>query len=30
LSVTRSAGLVVGATASATPVRANTFFGDGK
>lgn len=29
LSVTRSAGLVVGAAASATPVRANTFFGDG-
>lgn len=28
LSVTRSAGLVVGAAASATPVRANTFFGD--
>lgn len=30
LSVTRSAGLVVGAVASATPVRANTFFGDGR
>ncbi|MGY3591470.1 hypothetical protein ACVIGB_008950 [Bradyrhizobium sp. USDA 4341] len=30
LSVTRSAGLVVGTAASATPVRANTFFGDGK
>jgi hypothetical protein len=29
LSVTKSAGLVVGAAASATPVRANTFFGDG-
>lgn len=29
LSVSRSAGLVVGGTASATPVRANTFFGDG-
>jgi hypothetical protein len=28
LSVTRSAGLVVGTSAGATPVRANTFFGD--
>jgi hypothetical protein len=29
LSVTRPAGLIVGTAASATPVRANTFFGDG-
>jgi hypothetical protein len=28
LSVTKSAGLVVGTAAGATPVRANTFFGD--
>ena len=28
LSVTKPAGLIVGTTASATPVRANTFFGD--
>jgi len=30
LSVTKSAGLIVGTAASATPVRANTFFGDGR
>jgi hypothetical protein len=30
LSVTKSAGLIVGSAASATPVRANTFFGDGR
>jgi hypothetical protein len=29
LSVTKPAGLIVGAAANATPVRANTFFGDG-
>jgi hypothetical protein len=28
LSVSRSAGLVVGTAAASTPVRANTFFGD--
>jgi hypothetical protein len=30
LSVTRAAGLIVGTAAGATPVRANTFFGDGR
>ena len=30
LAVTRPAGLVVGTAASATPVRANTFFGDSR
>jgi hypothetical protein len=30
LSVTKPAGLIVGTAASATPVRANTFFGDGR
>lgn len=30
LSVTKPAGLIVGTAASATPVRANTFFGDGQ
>jgi hypothetical protein len=29
LSVSRPAGLIVGTAASATPVRANTFFGGG-
>ncbi|XIA65735.1 nucleotidyltransferase [Bradyrhizobium sp. TZ2] len=30
LSVTKPAGLILGTAASATPVRANTFFGDGR